>query len=412
MYVTNDFCDIPGNYFTDRNLLEIYNHYKRQYLEHGEFIVESVKPELMESLVLAADHGIPAKPDTIVRELKKAFMVREFYKRICEVESNIDRDKENIIVELQVMSKYITEMITEIEEAREYNHKESVFSYLKELEEAKKHRSAYRGISSHLPDLDKIISGWETGKVYLISGLEKLGKSRFVRSMVSHWLKNGHGCAFFMLEEDEFAIHECLLANRCSVNTDVLGTNAISKESIIKVFQEANNYMNEPLFISVKSGMTPQQIRASIQRQKIKMKNDGKELKFAIVDYVQRMTAEGDNQHEKTEFIASELANIARDENICMIEISQMSSGAEKQKGLPLHTQIRFGKVFKEAANCIITFDDPQRMNKDNNSNESWDINDGYKMLIAHIIQRRGMSDITIPIRAQLQFSSFHNVIK
>ena len=88
-----------------------------------------------------------------------------------------------------------------------------------------------------------------------------------------------------------------------------------------------------------------------------------------------------------------------------MIQISQVNASAEKTKGLPLHTQIRFGKVFKEAASCIITFDDPERQGKGDDFNPDR----GYKTLNAHIIQRRGLSNVTIGIRSELQYSRFDN---
>ena len=302
--------------------------------------------------------------------------------------------------------------MVDIDESKEYNHQQSVYDYMIYLEESKKTGRIIKGESSFLPDLDNIISGWETGKCYLISGLEKLGKSRFVRALASHWLKKNFGVCFFMLEEDATAIHECLLANRTLVNTEVFGTSEIEGRELNKVLSAANNYMGEPMYISTKSKITPMQVKVIIQRQKIKMKKAGSELKFCIIDYIQRMEGEGEG-HAKMEYIASELANIARDENICMIEISQMSSSAEKNKSIPLHTQLRFGKVFKEAAKCIITFDDPGR-NKTEESNDDGfcEPQSDYKILLAHIIQRGGVSYITIPIRAQLQFSTFHDTIK
>jgi replicative DNA helicase len=330
--------------------------------------------------------------------------VRRFYREIISSERRIDGEPGVVVEELNTLSKKITEMLTEIEEAKEYDHKQSVYNFMQAVEDGKKKGSAMRGFSSNLPDLDRIISGWERGKVYLVSGLEKIGKSRFVRSMVSHWLRHGLGCVMVMLEEDDAAIHECIFANRCEVDTGTIGTAAITDSGMMRILSEGNAYMQEPLYITTKSSATPNYIKTVINRQKVKMKNAGRELCFVVVDYIQRMGGDGTG-HEKYENIASQLADITRDENVCMIQISQVNSAAEKTKGLPLHTQIRFGKVFKEAASCIITFDDPERQA----GGVDFDIGRDYKTLNAHIIQRRGLSNVTIGIRSELRYSRFQN---
>jgi replicative DNA helicase len=413
MWFVREFVDIPECYFTKSDLLEIYKCYRKQYFEHGEFISEMVPDGTQAALSDAGEVSTSARPDTIIMELKKAYLVREYYKILIETDRDLDADKSNILHILEKNNSSITKMLTEIEESKEYNHQRSVFDYLLKVEEAKKSGKKIRGICSHLPDLDKIISGWEKGKVYLVSGLEKLGKSRFVRDLTSTWLKAGYGCIIFLLEEDAESIHECILANRATINTDTMGTAMLSDYGMKNICSEGQKYMDEPLYISCKSGINPSYVKNIVLKQKVKMQNINKSLDFIIIDYVQRMTASGDGAHEKTENIASELANIARDEKVCMIEVSQMSSGAEKQKGLPLHTQIRFGKVFKEAAHCIITFDDPERMkrNTDDDSNAFLTGDMAHKIITAHIIQRKGQSDITLALRAQLQFSSFNNIV-
>jgi len=408
-YMATDrvYVAVPDCYFTSSRLLRIYKHYQTQYFEHGEYIVESIPDEFFVDLSECMEVATPAKPDTIVAELKKAYMVRELYHLFARIDSQITENPNSIIDACGTISCDVTKMLTQIDDAKDYDHHKSVFDYMLKIEDARKTGKTMRGMKSHLADLDKMISGWETGKVYLISGLEKLGKSRFVRDLTSTWLKDGHGVAIFMLEEDAEAIHECILANRAEVSTDIICTSELSSYKLHHVLQIANKYMEESLYVCNKSGITPETIKNIILRQKVKMTAIGKELKFVIIDYVQRMASEGDGQHEKTERIASELANIARDENICMIEISQMNTGAEKTKNLPLHTQIRFGKVFKEAASCIITLDDPSRRN-----GEEFDAESESKIIIAHIIQRRGKSNVTIKFVAQLQYSQFHHVAR
>lgn len=406
----NTFVDVPDSFIhgTERN--KLYKVYKDQYFDSGAIMTYNIPLELAACLSECSEFATPAKPDNLIKELKKYHILRELYTKFARTDNVLREDPKKILPEINKLSSAITSLITEVEESQEYNHVESVYKYIEKLEYAQKHGKEFKGIKSHLPDLDSIISGWIPGLSYLISGLEKIGKSRFVRNLVSTWLNQNYGCCIFMLEEDAEAIHECVLACRAGVNSSVFGTSNMGDEALKKICEKGAKYGMQPLYISTKSNITPQYVKSTVQRQKIKMKNNGHDLTFVVIDYIQRMSAEGDGRHEQTENIASQLGDMARDENVCLIEISQMSASAEKTKNIPLHTMIRFGKVFKEVASVIITFDDPERRGKKDEDDN--DMLPESKKIIAHIMQRAGIGDVTIPLRAQLQYSQFNNVIK
>jgi replicative DNA helicase len=405
--VFNKFIDIPDSYFFDSEILALYKHYQTQYTKNGE-IDPYVIPEGMEILFAECyEMSTSPKPDIVLAELKKYWKIRELYKTMGRIDNLISSDFKNIDDAIDLLTKKNSELILE-ENNKKYEHDRSVYQYTVGLEEAIKSGRTMRGHRSHLPDVDKIISGWEQGKFYLLSGLEKLGKSRFTRNLISTWLNDKKGCICCLLEEDAAAIHQCVFAARVGVNTDTMGTADLHKDSLTRICREAKKYMEQPLYVYSKSGMNPNNIKTIIQDQKITFSKSGHEVVFVVIDYIQRMTMQGGNgKYEETELIASELANIARDENVCMIGVSQMASGAEKTKGLPLHTMIRYGKPFKEAASCIITLDDPERRGNTTDENMSVDVD--HKTIIANIIQRSGMSNINISLRAQLQYSRFEN---
>ncbi len=406
MCAFTEYLDLPDAYFYDSEIFSIYKTFQRQYLKNGSFNPLLVNEDQQILLCECMELATSVKPDAIISELKKFWQIRELFRAIGNADNLISENPNNIDNALGLIAKRNTELLLD-NEKNTYDHERSVYQYTLSLEEAIKSGKTMRGHRSHLPDLDKIISGWEQGKFYLVSGLEKLGKSRFTRNLISTWLNDKKGCICCILEEDASAIHQCVFASRVGVNTDIMGTADMRPDQLAKVCREATNYMAQPMHIYAKSGMTPQNIRSTIQNQKIVFNKNGHDVVFVIVDYIQRMTVSGGtSKHEESEVIASELANIARDENVCMIGVSQMASGAEKSKGIPLHTMIRYGKPFKEAASCIITFDDPDRRGS---SEEGMDVNKDYKTIIANIIQRSGMSNVNINLRAQLQYSRVEN---
>ncbi len=405
MCAKNEYVEIPDDYFFDSEILSIYKSFQRQYFNNGSFNSILVKEDQQLLLAECMEMMTHPKPDSVILELKKYWRIRELYKIIGSVHNLVTENVDNIDEALELLNKRNTELLLS-QTQHKYDHEQSVYNFTLKLEEAMKTGRTLRGYKSHLPDLDRIISGWETGKLYLLSGLEKLGKSRFTRNLFSTWLNDNHGCLACILEEQPEDYHECILAARTGINTDIMGTTNLSTQNMNRICTHSMNYMKQKLYVFNKSSMTPNDIRAIIRSQKIVFKKDGVDLLFVVVDYIQRMSIQGKYQkNEEMELIASELANIAKDENVCLIAVSQMGAGAEKSKGIPLHAQLRYGKTFKEAAGCIITFDDPERRGDSDNSSDMPDV----KKIIANIIQRKGASNVNIDIRAQLQYSRFEN---
>lgn len=406
MQFTNEFVSIPNGYLYNRDLKSIYDNWKSQYLESGSFQWNLIGEDLEVVLSECMEIATPSKPNPIINSLKIAHMERSAAELTSKIDMGLQK-RSDVVKMLNWASGQITDLLTENYNGKEYKHGESLVEFLVDIDNNRKGKNKFKGISSHLPDLDWLLSGWQKGKVYLVSGLEKLGKSRFVRDLFSTWLDKEHGCIMFLLEEDPSAVHECIIGARTKIDTFHFNTTQLTQRDYEKISEETNKYKNQPIYISTESAVTPQYIKSTIQKQRIEFAKIGCDLDFVAIDYIQRMSSEAPSKHEETEKIASLLADIARDENVCLIEVSQLVSSAEKQKNVPLHTQIRFGKVFKEAASTIITLDDPERGVKDSET-ESQD----FRTIKAHIIQRKGKSNITIDLCAELQYSHFTNFAK
>lgn len=405
MEATKEYVDIPEGYLYNDDIKNIYQSWKKQYLENGSFQWNLIPDYLMGTLAECMEIATTAKPEPILKSLRVAHTVREACRVVVGMEKDLCNDVDVIKV-LNRASGNITNLLTDTN-LKEYNHHESLVEFLVTIDDSRQGRNKFKGVASHLPDLDWLLSGWQRGKVYLISGLEKLGKSRLVRNLFSTWLTNGYGCLMFLLEEDESAVHECIIGCRTKIDTFLYHTNRLSEEQFKQISYEISIYDAQPIHIDIKSSITPQYIKSMVQKKKIEFSKKGVELTFVAIDYIQRMSNEGETKHEQTENTAAQLANIARDENICLLEVSQLASGAEKNKNIPLHTQIRFGKVFKEAASTIITLDDPNRSKGEGDMTEN-----DFSTIRAHIIQRKGKSNITVDLCAELQYSLFTNFRK
>jgi replicative DNA helicase len=280
-----------------------------------------------------------------------------------------------------------------LDEIDEYDHQRSVTETSLYIYDSKKNGRNMLGISSNLETIDKYLNGWQRKKTYVIGGMEKLGKSRFCLELASCWLSKGIGGIEFSLEMSANDIHECIIGNRALIDTAKFGTDNITADELYRMSAKAGTYLNEPLYISTRSSVTLEYIRSVIRRQKIKFKSAGYDVVWVVVDYIQRMV-DGDNRAGKLEDVAKGLADIARDEDVIMIPISQLSQEAERDAhpDYSPHRFIKGSKGIREAADVIIVI---------------YKTKEGKHY--AYIVQRKGKSNISIPLIPQLEFSRFRD---
>jgi len=415
-----EWVDVSSGYFSDQLFGSIYRNIGRSYKEHGVIETSLFSEDAVKIITAVPDAGSwPANIKPVVEELKKMYRTREAV-RACSAAINFLKESpDNTLEVVGSLQTDLTRLISEAVEPDEYDHAKSVSVFFEKVQTARFSKKSIRGYRSHLPDIDILISGWERGRNYLITALEKSGKSRLVREIASHFLNDGLGGIFFQLEENAESVHRCMFASRCTVNTGYMGTDAISDAQIVQIGDEMARYQNQPLYVCEQSGITPEYAQALIQRTKVRFEAEGRHLDFAVWDHLLLMRGQGRNDDEKTTDIAQKWSDIGLRENLINIGIHQLVAGAERNEYHgPLWSLMKFGKVFREKADCIIALEDPGRggVKKKKKKGETADEPEtsnlplSSKRIVAHILQREGISSQKINLGAQLQYSHFFNL--
>lgn len=280
----------------------------------------------------------------------------------------------------------------------EYSHGHSVMDFWKSVQERGLNKDKIMGMRTPWAKLNSIINNLQKGRTYIIGGLKKTGKSRFAIHLTSGLLEDGHSGLWFSMEMQPFAIHACIMAARTGTDTNDLHSGKIIQRSMEELLEKSGTYMNEPLYISNKSSVSPAYVSTVIKSRKHKGRVD-----FVVIDYVQRMRGRGNGKNgrvEELENIMADLSDIARDENIALIILSQLSGEAEKKTGNPVYSYFKGSQAILECADTAIVLTDPNRgapMAPDAT----------HKDIDAMIIQRDGVSDVEINFNAFLQYSKF-----
>jgi replicative DNA helicase len=401
---TGSFYEVPPEYLSNAQARAVYDRLLGQYRKAGKIESSILSEAHGEILALCDGVAFPRHAEPIAQALGEAYRANRAWLAAQKfIKSLPSGDSEALIADLH---REISAQATQGREIAEYNHGKSFAKFLAYVEDGKNSLRAMRGITSHLPELDAIINGWQRGLSYVIGGLKKTGKSRFAINLASTLLSRGHGGIFFSLEMKPEQIHGCIISSRAAINTEKYGTSRIEQNDLYKMATAGVEYAQEKLYIDDSSGISPEYVRAMIRKIKITQP-----VEWVVVDYIQRMkvkSAEG--RTKEVEHCASELANIGRDENVIMIELSQLSGEAEKMitnktGQAPVYAYVKESQTIIEACDCAIMLIDPNR-------GKEYDQQRIDKPLRACILQRHGVSDVFIDISAELCYSRFSCIEK
>jgi replicative DNA helicase len=393
--LNSTFLYIPDSYFSG-DYLECYMAIKKQYEATGKIEVSILPTKLLDIALKSDEIAFPKNYEPIIDALSKEFRRLQAWAAICELgkklKTSVDCD-EFIVSHNEKMVKVMQEY-----KVSEYKHDISVSKFTDMVDERKNSPGLLKGLPSSMPDLDKTIRGWQHGKLYAVGGLKKTGKSRFVINLMSFWLSMGKKGIIFSMEMNENDIHSCIVGNRHNINTSLIGTSEINEQQVAIIHAEADNYKRQGLIIDRTSAVKI----INVKNQILKAKDSGS-IDFVIVDYIQRMSGEGEKRVNQIEGCITRLADIARDENVIMIVLSQLSGAAEHKTDSPIYSFFKESQAIIEACDCALVLFDEKR------GEEKADVGHEIKCTI---LQRDGVSDYSIPLWAELKYSKFSNMEK
>lgn len=251
------------------------------------------------------------------------------------------------------------------------------------------------GYSWGLPRLDRATGGIIPGKTYVVGGSKKTGKTKFIINTIYHLWNKEVKSLFLSLEMNDVSVTRWLVSrfsDRKISTSDYKYKNQLNVEVFEKVLSDI--CCNETIFIDTRPGLSFLQIKNQVWR------NRNKGIKVVFVDYLQRMVIENKNDNRATAIqkTVGYLADMAKEYNIALIILSQLSNIAEGQMGKIQHLKESGG--IAENVDCIMILNNVDRV-ENNLKNDS----KKHQVFIS-IDQRDGESQL-IKCHTKLQFNEF-----
>ena len=242
---------------------------------------------------------------------------------------------------------------------------------LAQIEEASKTAGEYNGVRSGFTDIDSITLGWQPSDLIIIAARPSMGKTAFVLTMARNMaVEFKTPVAFFSLEMSSVQLMNRLIVAETQINAKDLRTGNLTPAQWTHLETNTVELGRAPLYIDDTPALSVYEFRSKARR--LKTQHD---IQLIIIDYLQLMTAATPetrgNREQEVSLISRTLKAIAKELNVPIIALSQLSRATETRGGSkrPQLSDLRESGAIEQDADIVAFIHRPEYygMNTDEN---------------------------------------------
>lgn len=230
-----------------------------------------------------------------------------------------------------------------------------VHEAIKGIDAARNNKDGVSGVPSGFTDLDRVTGGWQRSDMIVLAARPGMGKTAFVLSMARNMaVDHGVPVAVFSLEMAGVQLVNRLIASETAISSEKLKKGTLSDAEYQMLHQRIGKLADAPLFIDDTPAISIFELRAKCRRLKAQHGID-----MVIIDYLQLMTAGGDtkggNREQEISQISRSIKSIAKELNIPIIALSQLSRSVETRGGdrRPILSDLRESGAIEQDADIV-----------------------------------------------------------
>lgn len=306
-------------------------------------------------------------------EFHARILVQKYIQRkLIEISSEIIHDaydEGNDVFELLNSAEDKLFKVNEQNLRRSYSAMPNILMSAREqIERAYKHQGNVVGVPSGFQALDKLTGGWQPSDLIIVAARPAMGKTAFVLSMARNMtLEYKKPVAFFSLEMSAVQLVMRIISSEAKISSDSLRKGDLTEAQWQKLGDVINDLSEAPLFIDDTAALSVFELRAKARRLKQQF-----DIQAIIIDYLQLMTAKIDssgNREQEIATISRSLKALAKELNIPIITLSQLSREVEKRGGSkrPQLSDLRESGAIEQDADMVIALYRPEYYLKEGN---------------------------------------------
>ncbi len=235
--------------------------------------------------------------------------------------------------------------------------KDVVRSGMEAIEKLQKFGKGYiRGLSTGFNELDEITSGLQPSDLIVIASRPSMGKTSICLNIAQHvGIEEKIPLAIFSLETSKEQLAQRMLCAEARVDAHRLRTGYLPESAWPRLGIASGRLGDAPIFIDDSPAISGLEIRTKARR--LKAEHD---IGLIIVDYLQLMSGSrrAENRQQEISEISRALKSLARELEIPVIAVSQLSREVEKRESKrPQLSDLReSGAIEQDADLCVFIF--------------------------------------------------------
>ena len=232
--------------------------------------------------------------------------------------------------------------------------KDVIWEVVDRLDKLSETGGGLTGIASGFRDLDRMTAGFQKSDLILVAARPSMGKTAFTLNMASYMVRHGQTVAFFSLEMGKEQLALRIMSSEGNIDSQRLNTGQITEDEWNKFMETCSKLSPRPIYIDDTPGISVVELQSKARRLKAE-----RGLDIIMIDYLQlmqgRTTSLGDNRQQEISEISRSLKALARELNVPVIALSQLSRGVEsRQIKRPMLSDLRESGSLEQDADIVM----------------------------------------------------------
>jgi replicative DNA helicase len=255
-----------------------------------------------------------------------------------------------------IAGKLISEILTGVKS-------ESSLPFLKDLQEKQERfqllgpqETGITGVATHFTDLDKMLNGFNKSNMMILAARPAMGKTALAINVAENICFKGKiPVGIFSLEMSAEQLVHRIVCSQSEVESEKIKTGSLNGMEFQRIVACVNEMQKHVMIIDDQPGLKVTDLRARARRMK-----ENYDIGLLVIDYLQLISGSGSNrtqenrQNEISE-ISRMLKNLARELNIPILCLSQLSRKVEERQGhRPMMSDLRESGSIEQDSDIVM----------------------------------------------------------
>jgi len=250
------------------------------------------------------------------------------------------------------------------------------------------------GLATHFDEFDRMTSGLQNSELVIIAARPSMGKTAWAINIAQNAaVRGGKTVAVFSLEMSKESLLRRMLASEALVDSQKIQKGFLGREDHEKLTAALERLVEAQIYIDDTPGISLTEMRAKARR--LRQIRGG--LDLIVIDYLQLMSGSTggpgqkryENRTQEVSSISRGLKALAKELNLPVIALSQLSRSSEKRDDKkPLLSDLRESGSIEQDADVVAFIHRESYYNRDENGQPDPDTANKAEIIIAK--QRNG----------------------